>query len=261
MVTQRINIKKFNKSPLNSLEWKKAVELVVFERNWFNLKLCLELSINGDEEIFAECLSLMKKKKGYNAIKLTRQNRELKERILVRRYQEKEKNEDVVSDLDIQLEEREGHRGMRASTLIENDDEIIEIEKNLIKKLSFEELSSESIQDLITTFIQLDFFRVVNFLIKRGEEEINEEKVLRRIKYLKATSCLEQGDYYLALSEITQLLNSKDIVLDEYVELRYLEGCLFEKVDNPRNALASFREVERTYPDYRRLRERILNLA
>ena len=254
-------IKKYNKSPLHSSDWKKTAELLVLERDWFTLKLCLELSLNRDEEIFLKTLALMKRKKGYSASKLTKYNKELKDKVLVKRFHETEIDKENISELDLKLEELETQVQKRSSPLVENDEEIIEIEKNLIKKLSFEEMSTESIQDLITTFIQLDFFRVVSFLIKRGEQEIQDQSVLRKIKYLKATSCLEQGDYYLALSEVNELLNSKDIILDEYVELRYLEGCLFEKVDNQRSALASFREVERTYPEYRRLQERILRIA
>ena len=249
-----------DQNPLEPHEWKKLVELIVHDRSWFNLKLCLNISMKRDSKIFDETIKYMKNLKGFNLIKLTRFDSELKKRVLVKRDQYTSSENPSLSMDDLVLDEPIQTDRNRYKIKIE-DEEIADVEENFIRRFYFEEIAGESYVDLITTFIQLNFYKVASFLIERAEEKELLGKEMRKVKYLKITVSMEQGEFYLALAELSMLLGSKEIELDEYIELRYLEGCLYEKVGDTVNALVSFREVERNSSEYRRLKERIQGLA
>ncbi|MCE3011838.1 MAG: hypothetical protein LW878_02120 [Proteobacteria bacterium] len=253
-------LKKYETSTMASGDWKKLVELVVYEASWFHLKLVLDLSLDRSEEVFTETLRLMKKKKGFNLIKLTRFDKKLKDRLIGKRAVSIPEEASGLSADDLRLEEPKYVKDI-INTIADESEELRSVEDDMIKNIAFQEMDEKSILDLITTFIQFDFFRVAKFLIKRSKEIQLTKLNHRKIDYLKIIVSTRMGDYHLALAELSELIGQEDVQLDEYTELRYLEAALFEQVGDIEKALRSYHEVKKVDPDYRRLKERMQKIA
>lgn len=253
-------LKKYEGSTLASGDWKKLVELVVYDASWSHLKLVLDLSLEKNEEIFTEALRLMKKKKGFNLIKLTRFDKRLRDKLIGKRAIITKEVGARLSEDDLKLDDVN-----RVEEIIkifaDEDDDLRGVENDLIKNLAFQDFEEKSILDLITTFIQFDFFRVAKFLIRRAKDVSLTKVSLRKVEYLKVIVSTRMGDYHLALAELSELIGQEDVLLDEYKELRYLEAALFEQVGERQKALQSYREVEKVDPEYRRLKERMQKIA
>jgi hypothetical protein len=255
-----LNLKKYETSILFSADWKKLVELVVYDASWLHLKLVLDLSFDRSEEIFQETLKLMKKKTGFNLIKLTRFDKRLKDKLIVKRAAAISQEALGLSEDDLRLDELKYVEEIK-HTIANESEELNGVEDDLIKNLAFQAVDEKSILDLITTFIQLDFFRVAKFLIKRSKEIQLEKDNFRKIEYLKIIVSTRTGDYHLALAELSELIGQADVQLEEYTELRYLEAALFEHVGDNQRALQSYHEVKKVDPNYRRLKERMQKIA
>lgn len=254
-------LKKYHASDLASSDWKKLVELIVYDASWFNLKLALELSLEREEEIFSETYKLMKKKKGFDLIKLTRFDKKLKEKLITKRLVNSDVEVIKLSESDLALGEVKSLKDEEVSLYEGKDEELYVVEKDLIKSLAFQEMDEKSILDLVTTFIQLEFYHVAKFLIKRSSEMKLTEINIRKIEYLKIIISTMLNDYHLALAELSEILGRNDILLDEYAELKYLEAAIYEKIGDNKNALRSYLEVKKINPEYRRLRERMQSFA
>lgn len=253
-------LKKYETSTMASAEWKKLVELVVYDASWFHLKLVLDLSLDRSEEIFTETLRLMKTKKGFNLIKLTRFDKKLKDRLIGKRAVSIPDEASGLSDDDLRLEEPRYVKDI-IKTIANESEELRCVEDDIIKNIAFQEMDEKSILDLITTFIQFEFLRVAKFLIKRSKEIQLTKKDNRKIDYLKIIVSTRMGDFHLALAELSELIGQEEVQLDEYTELRYLEAALFEQIGEKEKALRSYQEVKKVDPDYRRLKERMQNIA
>ncbi len=255
-----LSFKKYEMSSMAPADWKKLVELVVYDASWFHMKLVLDLSLDRSEDIFTETLRLMKKKKGFNLIKLTRFDKRLKERLIGKRAVSIPEEASGLSAEDLRLDDPKYVQEIK-NTIANESEELRGVEDDMIKNLAFQEMDEKSILDLITTFIQFEFFRVAKFLIKRSKEIQLTKINLRKIEYLKIIVSARMGDYHLALAELSELIGQEDVQLEEYTELRYLEAALYEQIGENQKALRSYHEVKKVDPDYRRLKERMQKIA
>ncbi len=250
----------FKEIPMIPADWKKMVELIVYETSWVNLKLAMDLSINNSDEIFNESLRLMKRKKGFNLIKLTRHDKSLKNKLISKRATIEVKADDLLTAADLKLDGNYIHQ-VFATFSEERDEELIEAEKEMIKRIAFQEIDESVVIDLITTFIQLEFYQVVKFIIKKSSDVQLSSTTRIKVNYLKITTYAKTGELHLALAEILELIGMNNLMLEEYIELRYMQAIIYEQIGDTENAIQSYVEVKKVSPDYRRLKERMNKFA
>lgn len=248
-------------------DWKKVLELLVHEDSWRNLKLALEISLaQNEEEIAQGILKHMKSKKGFSVVKLTKYDPELKTWAIVKK-DENSNSLDVTPVLsldDIKLEDPEQKELAQVSvpeSFVDEVDEQKSIELNAIKQLSMNAPGWESLLDILVAYKTMGFKRVVAYLILEAEKmDLAPASFKKKISYMKVVHSLDCNQRYLALSILEEMLGGETIELDEYKELKYVQGSIHLSLGEKEKARLSFAEVEKLDPGYRQLKDRMSRL-
>lgn len=254
------------KNNLNKDEWKKLIELLVYDQNYIHLKLILDISLVEDEEVFKEAYQQIKKKKNYSFVKLTRYSKKLKTKILSltpKSFLNDPEKEEVIVNESKYFSGIDSNKKTEVfeSIIDEEDIDILYVEKNTIKNLEFNPPVNESIPDLIVTYKQMNLVRVVDYLIQLGLSRVTDTIVKRKIQYLNIYQSIEKKAYQLALASINDMLAESDLSMDEYLELKYTQGSLYFQLSEKKEALVCFEEVRKIDSNYRRLKERLVQIA
>lgn len=250
-------------------DWKKALELLVFDDSWTHLKCVLELALMAGEADIAQLVyERIKAKKGYSFVKLTRHDPLLKKWILG--ASEKDVSvaprEPLVTAADLQLDPPRGEAyGSHAlgAPLVDFDDEqeVKAIELNAIKQLELHDISPDLALDLVVTYQTLGFHRVVDWILSRAQTfEGLPQEMQRKFQYLRVIHAIEKNQTYLALAVLEEMLGSPDLSLDEFKELKYAQGNVYLRLGDDASARRCFGEVQKLDPGYRQLAERMTSL-
>lgn len=251
-------------------DWKKALEMVVFDDSWMNLKCILEVAIMANEDEIAHVIfQRIKAKKGYSFVKLTRHDPPLKKWILGSREEEvhQKTHESLLTAEDLRLEDSTGdskplQRFDENRFDFEDEQESRAIELNAIKQLELHEISPDLALDLVVTYQTMGFCRVVEWILNRAEKfEDLPQDMRRKFQYLRVINAIGKNQTYLALSVLEEMLGSPDLSIDEFKELKYAQGNIYLRIGDANSARSSFGEVQRLDPGYRQLAERMTSLA
>jgi hypothetical protein len=247
-------------------DWKKVAELVVHEDSWENLKLALELAIlNGDKPIALAAYTALKRKRGFSFVKLTKHDASLKEWLLTHagvrpvRSTEIESVEAISAD-DLRLEDS-SHSTQGARWENEDTEELRAVELNAIKQLELHGPGVELLPDLLVAYRTMGFHRVVSWLLQRYSLDEMRGELKRKIQYFKVIHAVDMSEGYLGLALVEEMLGDEQLTMDEYIELKYAQGCLFMGLKRPADARKSFMAVAKVDPTYRQTRERMGLLA
>ncbi|MBY0516178.1 MAG: hypothetical protein K2P81_04680 [Bacteriovoracaceae bacterium] len=248
-------------------DWKKLIEVIVNDQSFKNLKLCLEVALMTNEvEILNECFSQIKKKKGYSFVKLTRYDSNLKKWALEkggeRKHQAEEFNDKVVlSEDDLKL--LEPITQDEKSDLVSEDDrdEYKSVESNMIKQLELLSPNITQLPDLLVTYKMMGLNRVVGWLLNKFDTQEIDSESYKKIKYFQVIHSLDMGQKHLALAFIEEMLGRKDLTIDEFKELKYVEGSLYLKLGRKADGKNTLRIVEEMDPSYRLVRERVASIV
>ena len=248
-------------------DWKKVLELLVYEDSWRNLKLALELSLaQKEEEIALGILKHMKSKKGFSVVKLTKYDPALKSWAIVKKDESSGSTNlaPVLSLEDLKLDEpteKSSEQSDQPELLADDEDEQKSIELNAIKQLSINVPGWESLLDILIAYKTLGFKRVVAYLILEAEKmDSAPASFKKKISYMKVVHSLDCNQRYLALSIIEEMLGGDSLELDEYKELKYVQGSIHLTLGENEKARASFAEVLKLDPSYRQLKDRMNRL-
>jgi len=258
----RLNTVLVRHQEMTKEDWKKVAELIIHDDSWFNLKLAIELAIaTGDTELAKSIHDYMKTKRGYSFVKLTREDRYLKAYLLpAKAAAEAEVSngweslptsaEQVVSVVsDVLLHENVTH----------DEDKLLEL--GMIKQLDMLAIHDSQVPDLIMSYRELGFNRVVQWLFNKFEATVRDKKTREKIFYLRVLHALELKEYSLGLSYLSEMLGSSEMDLESYKELKYIESSLYAGLGDTRNAKRSLEAVAKIDPNYRRTRERMSKFA
>ncbi len=247
-------------------DWKKLAELVVHADSWENLKLALELAIlNGDKAIALAAYSALKRKRGFSFVKLTKHDASFKDWLLTHagvrpvRSTESESVKALSPD-DLRLE-GSSHPTPGAQWENEDSEELRAVELNAIKQLELHGPGVELLPDLLVAYRTMGFHRVVSWLLQRYSLDDMRGELKRKIQYFKVIHAVDMSEGYLGLALVEEMLGDEQLTMDEYVELKYAQGCLFMGLKRRTDARKSFMAVAKVDPTYRQTRERMGLLA
>jgi hypothetical protein len=141
---------------------------------------------------------------------------------------------------------------------VDDENEYKAIELNAIKHLSLNVPTWESLLDILVAYKTFGFKRVVSYLLLEAEKmEPTPLSFKKKISYMKVVHALDCDQRYLALSIIEEMLGAQTIEIDEYIELKYVQGSVLLSLGENTQARKSFSEVEKLNPQYRQLKDRI----
>lgn len=259
---------KLSNTSLKKEEWKKLIEIIVQQTSWRNLKLCLEIAIaNNETEIAIEAYRQIKSKKSYSFVKLTKNDQQLKTWLLenggAKPYREPVVDKEVKLTFDdLKLDNK---HPLRDEKIVDDETEELEdtkqIEVNAIKQLSLHSPGMEIYPDLVITYQTLNFRRVVKWLLENFDYENSKRDLAKKMRYLHVTHLMNSKQNNMALAVLEEMLGDETLSLDEFKELKYVQGNLLLAVGKTKQAYGSFREVQKIDPNYRLLKKRILKIA
>lgn len=247
-------------------DWKKVLELLVYEDSWRNLKLALEISLaQKQEEIAQGIFKHLKSKKGFSVVKLTKYDPTLKAWAIIK------KEDAPVGDSPSQLSIEDLKLDDKTTDPIESnsineyvfdeEDEQKAIEINAIKQLSLNPPGWESFLDILLAYKTLGFKRVVSYLLQEAEKIMSAPTSFKKkIAYMRVVHAMDCNQRYLALSIIEEMLGGESLELDEFKELKYVQGTILLNLGEKKKALESFAEVKKLDPAYRQLKDRMSRL-
>lgn len=264
MLQHYCHLEKLNgsKQELKPEDWKKLVELIIYNPSWRHIKLGLNLAIkSNDEELIKEFHLHLTSKKGFSFVKFTKNDLLMKKWLLSRGHLKEHEtlissselngyDEDQVSYTEA-IPEKENEIGIEEL----NDEEKV-AERNAIKQISLVSPPLDIVPDLIITYKMLGFGKVVDWLIKNYRNCEDYPRIQRKIQYLSVLRDIKLKNYHFALATLEEMLGSKDMNLEELKELRYAQGAIHKSIGNKDLSNQAFLEVEKMHPGYRKLRER-----
>lgn len=256
-------------TPLTKEEWKKAAEIIVHESSWSNLKLILEIALHGQDTVLAlESYAALKRKPGFSFVKLTKHHPALKEWLLNHAGARparsiEEEVQPTLSAEDLKLESALAKQEDPKKFPQDNEDseELRAIELNAIKQLDFHGPGLELLPDLLVAYRTMGFHRVVSWLLEKYKIEDMAGDLRRKVLYFKVIHAVDMHESYLGLALIEEMLGDEQLRIDEYKELKYVQGCLYMGLGRSAEAQKSFQTVTKIDPVYRQTRERMRQLA
>lgn len=255
-------------SRLRKDEWKKLIEIIVQYQSWRNIKLCLEIAIENDEtEIALEAYRQLKLKKSFSFVKLTKNDHQIKAWLLENAGAKPNREPVVANEIkltfdDLKLDSVNPLNDSETKEYeMDDTEDTKQIEMNAIKQLSLHSPSLDLYPDLVVTYQTLNFTRVVKWLLESFDYEKSQNELSKKMRYLHVTYFMNSKQSNMALAVIEEMLGDETLSLDEFKELKYVQGNLLLAVGKINQAHTSFGEVQKIDPNYRLLRERILKVA
>ncbi len=250
---------------LSASEWKKLLELVVYDANWRHLKLALEHALLAeDSELATEVLRQLKLKPGFSVVKLTRFDAHIRDFYFSRKPQaEAPAYRSPLTAEDLRLTE---NAPTPVATSVADpevpDEELKTIELNAISQIAHVAPPVDVLFELVITYKTLGFQRVTGWILRRLSSGVDlSEKQRKKLAYLSVIHSIDCGQDYHALAVLEELLGDSALGLDELKELKYVQGSVYQRLGFTAEAAAAYAVVAALDPAYRRLSERIASLG
>jgi hypothetical protein len=241
-----------NKKESEKKQLKHLAELIIWKPSTFHFKLAiLCLAINKDKNKSQKIFQEGRKRKVINYPDLIKNHSWLKDILL----------SEISNDLAKVKKNTENNEETKVSHKKRADYgltfERLDIDYEKMKyNLEVEDPKIEMYPDLIISFMSMNAWELVEYMIKKSHKIEKDFEVSKKIKYLEALFRLETEDYFLVLS-LCEELRAMSSTLDELIELDYMEGNIYRKMNNPERALFYFRRVQNQNQNYRLIKDRI----
>lgn len=256
----------FRHDDLKKVEYKKIIELVIIGKDAKELSLVFQLvykKLNVDQNrIFFENL---KKISGYSYVQLTKYDPALRT-LIGQTFLGFNRPGDILIEnekreiVDFSLEKVEGP--IADESIFNHDEdkshEYLDYQMDVISQFKFNPPPKESILDLLFTFQQLNFQRVVKVLIDMHMGQSEDVVVRKKVSYFAITWHLQREEFFMALNICNDLRGETSLSLEELKELYYVEASIYQSLGMKKEAIKGLKQVSTIDPDYRQTRERLL---